>query len=219
MEAFPLDERDLCTVCRESQVNFDAAYSFGSYEGALRDLIHLLKYAKVESLAGPLGRMMLSAAPADAGFDMVVAMPMHWRKRWERGFNQAELLAAPVARFYGVRLSSCLRRSRYTKAQASLGQKERLANLEHSFSVRQRTALAGKRVLLIDDVFTTGATLRAATAALKAAGASHVSTLTLARADQRRYEDHSKSSAKSVARAARAASTGVLDSVVRRNSS
>ena len=219
VEAFPLDEHDLCTVCRESQVNFDAAYSFGSYEGALRELIHLLKYAKVESLAGPLGRMLLSAAPPDGKFDLVVAMPMHWRKRWERGFNQAELLAAPIARFYGAKLSRCLRRSRYTKAQASLGQQERLANLDHSFSVKKRAALAGKRVLLIDDVFTTGATLRAATAVLKEAGISHVSALTLARADRRRYDGQSQTSSKSVARAARAASTGTLDYVMRRNSS
>ncbi|MGC2657650.1 MAG: ComF family protein, partial [Bryobacteraceae bacterium] len=192
VEAFPLDEQDLCTVCRESQVNFDAAYSFGSYEGALRDLIHLLKYAKVESLATPLGRMMVSAVPENGNFDLVVAMPMHWRKRWERGFNQAELLASPVARFYGVKLSRCLRRSRYTKAQASLGQQDRLKNLEGSFSVRTPDAVAGKRILLVDDVFTTGATLRAATSALKGAGASHVSALALARAEQRRFEQSSK---------------------------
>ena len=218
-EAFPLNERDLCTVCRESQVSFDATYSYGSYEGTLRDLIHLFKYAKVESLAGPLGRMMLSVAPADGEFDYVVAMPMHWRKRWQRGFNQAELLARPIARFYGVKLSRCLRRSRYTKAQASLGQKERLANLENSFCVRNPAALVGKRVLLIDDVFTTGATLRAAAAALKDAGVSHVSALALARVGQRRFEHHSGSGSKSVARAARVASAATFDSVVRRNSS
>jgi ComF family protein len=219
VEAFPLDQQERCTVCRESQVTFNAAYSFGSYEGPLRDLIHLLKYAKVESLAGPLSRMMLSAAPPQGSFDLVVAMPMHWRKRWERGFNQAELLAAPIARWYGVKLSRCLRRSRYTKAQAGLGQRERLANLDDSFSVRSREAVAGKRILLIDDVFTTGATLRAATAVLKAAGVSYVSALTLARADQRRFEDRSNSGSKPVSRAARAASTGAFDSVVRRNSS
>jgi ComF family protein len=163
--------------------------------------------------------MMLSAAPATGKFDLVVAMPMHWRKRWERGFNQAELLARPIARFYGVKLSRGLRRSRYTKPQASLGQQERLANLENSFSIRNPAALAGKRVLLIDDVFTTGATLRAATAALKGAGVSCVSVLALARTEQRRFEHHSKSGSKSVARAARAASTVAFDSVVRRNSS
>jgi ComF family protein len=219
VEAFPLDERELCTVCRESQVNFDAAYSFGSYECALRDLIHLLKYAKVESLAAPLGRMMLSAVPENGNFDLVVAMPMHWRKRWERGFNQAELLASPVARFYGVKLSRCLRRSRYTKAQASLGQRDRLKNLEGSFTVRNPNAIAGKRILLVDDVFTTGATLRAATSALKGAGASHVSALALARAEQRRFEHFSKSGLKPVARAAHAASTAPFNAVVRRSSS
>jgi ComF family protein len=173
----------------------------------------------VESLAAPLGRMMISAAPSDAKFDLVVAMPMHWRKRWERGFNQAELLAAPLARAYGVKVSRRLRRTRYTKAQASLGQEQRLANLDHSFAVRGGEPLSGKRVLLIDDVFTTGATLRAATAVLKAAGASHVCALTLARADQRRFEANIQPGSEPGARAARAASTGAIDSVVRRNSS
>jgi ComF family protein len=163
--------------------------------------------------------MMLSAAPPNGIFDLVVPMPIHWRKRWQRGFNQAELLAAPVARLYGIKTSGCLLRSRYTKAQASLGQRQRLENLANSFAVRNRAAIAGKRILLVDDVFTTGATLRAATAALKAAGVSHVSALTLARAQQRRFEGHSGSGSKSVARAARAASTGAFDSVVRRNSS
>jgi ComF family protein len=181
---YPLDEHDLCTVCREGLANFDAAYSFGSYEASLQQLIHLFKYAKVESLAGPLSRFLLQALPLDANFDLVIAMPMHWRKRWERGFNQAELLAAPVARRYGTPLAKALRRTRYTKSQAGLTETERRANLRGSFKVDQPERIAGKRILLIDDVFTTGSTLRAAAAVLKAAGAAHVAALTLARVDR-----------------------------------
>ncbi len=181
---YPLDEHDLCTVCREGLANFDAAYSFGSYEGSLQQLIHLFKYAKVESLAEPLSRFMLQALPLEANFDLVIAMPMHWRKRWERGFNQAELLAKPVARRYGLPLAGNLRRTRYTKSQAGLTESARRENLRGSFRIQCPEQLAGKRVLLIDDVFTTGSTLRAAAAVLKAEGAGHVAALTLARVDR-----------------------------------
>jgi predicted amidophosphoribosyltransferase len=97
VDDYPLNGGDLCTVCREGEVTFEGAYSFGSYEATLRELIHLFKYGKVESLAHPLSRFLIRALPIDISFDLIVAMPMHWRKRWERGFNQAELLARPVA--------------------------------------------------------------------------------------------------------------------------
>jgi ComF family protein len=196
VDSYPLDEYDLCTVCRESLVNFDAAYSFGSYEGPLRKLIHLFKYAKVESLAGPLSRFLVQALPLEQNFDLIIAMPMHWRKQWERGFNQAELLARPVARRYGLKLSNNLRRKRYTRAQAGLSELERRENLRGSFTVKRPKQIADRRILLIDDVFTTGATLRAAAAALKAAGAVRVSALTLARVDRRGFEKDLASPAK-----------------------
>jgi ComF family protein len=185
VDAYPLDEKDLCSICRESLVNFDAAYSFGSYEGPLRNLIHLFKYGKVETLSGPLAAFLKRALPLDEPFDVVIAMPMHWRKRWERGFNQTELLARPIAKRYSVKMASNLQRSRYTNPQAGLTEAERRKNLKGSFVVRRPAELARKRVLLVDDVFTTGATLRAAAEALKKAGVKRVIALTLARVDAR----------------------------------
>ena len=123
---------DLCIICRGSRANFDAAYSYGSYNGPLQKLIQLFKYAKVESLAGPLSRLLLQSLPFGENFDVIMPMPMHWRKQWERGFNQAELLAEPVARRYGLKLSHNLRRARYTKAQAGLNEKQRQENLKDS---------------------------------------------------------------------------------------
>lgn len=110
---------------------------------------------------------------------------MHWRKQWERGFNQAELLAAPVARHLGIALKANLRRTRYTQSQAGLNETERQANLKGSFRVRRSEELAGKRILLIDDVLTTGATLRVAAGVLKQSGVARVAALTLARVDRR----------------------------------
>jgi ComF family protein len=185
LNEYALNEHGLCETCREGLANFDAAYAFGSYEGGLRDLVRLLKYSKVTTLAQPLGRYLLRALPLNERFDLVMAMPMHWRKRWVRGFNQAELLARPVARRMGLKLAGNLRRRRYTPSQASLDETERRKSPHGSFSVRRAQQVKGKRVLLIDDVFTTGSTLRAAAEALKAAGAVHVSVLALARADRR----------------------------------
>jgi len=187
VDSYPLDEHNLCIVCRKSRAYFDAAYSYGSYDGPLQKLIQLFKYSKVESLAGPLSRLLLESLPLAENFDVIMPMPMHWRKRWERGFNQAELLAAPVARRYGLKLSHNLHRTRYTKAQAGLNEKQRQENLKDSLRVRRAAELSGKRVLLIDDVFTTGATLRAAAAVLKANGAARVTALTLARVDNRAF--------------------------------
>ena len=185
VEVHALDDDGLCTVCRTGLVNFDSAYSFGSYEGSLQKLIHLFKYGKVERLADPLRQLLLRALPRNGNFDLVLAMPMHWRKQWARGFNQAELLALPVAKRFGLKLSTHLRRSRFTQSQAGLDESERQLNLEDSFVVRRPEQIRGKRLLLIDDVLTTGATLRAAAEALKSAGAARVSVLTLARVDRR----------------------------------
>jgi ComF family protein len=187
VDSYALDEQDMCPVCRDSLSNFDTAYSFGSYAGPLQKLIQLFKYGKVESLAAPLARLLLQALPFGENFDAVVAMPMHWRKQWDRGFNQAELLAEPVARRYGMKLCRALRRVRHTKAQAGLNENERQKNLKDSLLVKRPAEITGKRVLLVDDVFTTGASLRAAAAALKAAGAVSVTGLTLARVDNRAF--------------------------------
>ncbi len=113
---------------------------------------------------------------------------MHWRKRWDRGFNQAELLAAVVARRSGLPLWLGLRRTRKSSVQAGLSLAERRINMETVFQVpgaKARQAVRGRGVLLVDDVFTTGATANACGRALKEAGARSVILLTLARVDRR----------------------------------
>jgi ComF family protein len=184
VDDYPLDEFDLCTICRKGGINFDSVYSFGSYEGTLQKLIHLFKYGRMETLAKPLSGLLLRALPREENIDVVMAMPMHWWKQMRRGFNQAELLARPVAKRYGLTLSRNLQKARYTAPQAGLNESERQTNLKNSFVVKRPGQIAGKRVLLVDDVFTTGATLRAAVKALKEAGALRVTALTLARVDR-----------------------------------
>jgi ComF family protein len=181
----PLDEQGRCELCRRGLRGFNAAYSFGSYQDTLRKLIHLFKYARIRTLAGPLGEMIASAVPRDQSFDAVVPVPLHWRRRLERGFNQSELLARAVARRYGLPVTNAVRRRRTTTAQAGLSNAKRRANVAGAFKVARPQAIAGRRVLLVDDVMTTGATAAACAAALRRAGASYVALLTLARVDRR----------------------------------
>jgi ComF family protein len=183
LNPYPLDEQGLCGLCRRGLTGFDAAYSFGSYEGELRELIHLFKYAGVETLARPLGKLLLVALPREQRFDAIVPMPLHWRKRWRRGFNQSELLAQVVSRRWNVPLKRLASRIKNTPAQVGQTHASRRNNVAGAF--RAKGVVKGMRVLLVDDVMTTGATAGACAAALKRAGAAHVTLLTLARVDRR----------------------------------
>jgi ComF family protein len=185
LNAAPLDEQGRCELCRRGLRGFDAAYSFGAYEDTLRELIHLFKYSRIRTLAAPLGRLIASAIPTDQSFDVVVPVPLHWRRRIERGFNQSELLARAVARRYGAPVVNVLRRKRSTAAQAGLSNAKRRANVSGAFVAARPHAVANRRVLLIDDVMTTGATAAACASALHRAGARYVALLTLARVDRR----------------------------------
>jgi ComF family protein len=181
----PLDDDGRCGLCRHGMLSFDAAYSFGAYEGVLRELIHLFKYGRVRPLAAPLGQMMVAAIPRDQTFDLVAPVPLHWRRRLARGFNQSELLARAVARRYGLAPVNALRRKRSTGVQAGLSHAGRRVNVASAFEASPKAAVAGRRVLLVDDVLTTGATLASCASALKRAGARYVAVLTLARVDRR----------------------------------
>jgi ComF family protein len=195
LSGYPLDEEGRCALCRRGARGFDAAYSFGFYEDELRKLIQLFKYGRVETLSKPLGQLLARALPREQGFDVIVPMPLHWRKRWQRGFNQAELLAHEISRRTNVPVENALRRVRHTESQAGLTSAKRRENVSGAFQASPRTknrkAIDGARVLLIDDVMTTGATAASCARALKRTGARHVTLLTLARADRRLAVDPS----------------------------
>ena len=185
---FPLDETGRCSLCRLGLLNFDAAYTYGSYEGTLRTLVHLLKFEKMHTLARPLSALMLRALPREQRFDFIVPVPLHWRRRHQRGFNQAGLLAKEIARRWNAPVAHALRRTRATAAQSGLTNAKRRANLRGAFALASRFekgALSGARVLLVDDVITTGASAAACAAVLKRAGAAHVAVAAVARTDRR----------------------------------
>jgi ComF family protein len=135
-------------------------------------------------LAGPLGALLLERTPLAVGvYDIMLPVPLHvQRLRW-RGFNQAQLLARPLAHAAGVRLDPySLERVRPTRPQVELDEKERRHNVAGAFRVLRPKAVAGRRVLLVDDVYTTGATVDECSRVLLRAGAQSVDVLALARA-------------------------------------
>ena len=184
VNAFPLDEQGVCAACRSGLRGFDSAMCFGSYEGSLRGLIHLFKYSGMKPLSEPLGRLLERTLPIDQTFDAIVPVPLHWRRRWQRGFNQSERLAAFLAKRRAIPLFNALERKRATATQAGLASAGRRRNVAGAFILRRGAEIKGKKLLLIDDVMTTGATARACAAVLKRGGALSVSLLTLARVDR-----------------------------------
>lgn len=153
------------------------------YGGPLADAILRLKYAGRTDLARGLGDLLADTALPYAGrVDRVIPLPLHPARLRERGFNQSALLSAPVARAIGVPLDvACLIRVRPTRDQAGLARDGRAENVRGAFSVRPAADIG--RVLLVDDVRTTGATLAEAAEALLRAGAREVRTLALARVE------------------------------------
>lgn len=154
------------------------------YDQAARTLVLAFKYRKRLTLAPVLGRALTDAWRERLPHhdqEVIVPVPLFWLKHALRGYNQAELIGRELARATGLPLVPALARTRWTRPQARLSRHQRQRNLGGAFAVRDAASIAGRRVLLVDDVLTTGSTLRVCTRALLAAGAISVDVLTLAR--------------------------------------
>lgn len=172
-----------CSSCRQRPPTFDQALSTGQFEGPLREAIHQFKYRPCRSLGKPLGNWMADRVRLIMDVDMVMPVPLHIKRLRQRGFNQALLLAGGMSKRHRIPLSyDNLMRVRPTRPQVELTGDERIKNVKGAFSLRDPAGVEAKHVVLVDDVFTTGATMQECATVLKKAGAAHVTALTLARA-------------------------------------
>jgi len=172
-------ETFVCEGCKNVDFCFEGARAPLRYEGAGKKLVHALKYSGytrvVEKVAAPL---MLGVLDGGTRFDAIVPVPLHRSRLRKRGFNQAKLLACGVARKINAPVSDTLEVVRSTRDQVELSAAERRVNVAGAYAARARVA---GRILLVDDVFTTGATMSACAGALVGAGAVEVHALSLCR--------------------------------------
>jgi ComF family protein len=174
-----------CSNCREMELHFSAARSAVVARGAVREIIHRYKYQRALWFEPFLAGLLLrETVPALRGqnWDLIVPVPLHPLKQREREFNQAERLAIHLGAAANIRVNKkLLRRVVFTSTQTRLTRPQRAANMRGAFAMRDGARLDGERVILVDDVFTTGATTSACAQALLAAGADDVCVWTVAR--------------------------------------
>lgn len=189
------DGVNVCHLCERARPPFQLAIAYGVYEGTLRALIHLLKYEHIPTLAGPLGTLLAGTIARRQDLPprlTVVAVPLHASRQRERGFNQTALLAEATVRSLRRQRPDlelqvayeAMGRQRATETQAGLTPHQRRRNVRGAFFVRQPEKVAGRAMLLLDDIYTTGATARECTRTLLGAGALSVQVATLARSQR-----------------------------------
>jgi ComF family protein len=179
-----VDHAFTCPLCIERGKGFDRARSAVRYEGAVAAAVRNLKYNNHLWVIPDLGGLLEAAVRvhyADLAFDLVSWVPLHHARRRSRGFNQSAELARDLARRLGIPAGATARRIRATPSQTRLTVPKRADNVRDAFRARSLRRLGGCRVLLVDDVMTTGATTNACAAALKDGGAASVSVITVAR--------------------------------------
>ena len=175
----------ICDECRQTKRHFDRAFSATIYNDVMQIFVHRYKYGMREYLRTTLARWMSEFVHRHVdveSLDAIVPVPLHWRRFQYRGFNQAIVLARPLAREFSLPIvKHVLRRRRHTAPQVGLNLEQRKRNIRDAFGVRRGERIKDKRLLLVDDVYTTGATINECARVLKAAGAASVVAFTLTR--------------------------------------
>lgn len=181
-------DRDECSWCTRGSYKFAVCRSAAGYDGPVKKAVVRFKYGRVKSLAEPLARLMIDFAEGQPhlfedmrGADAIVPVPIHWRRYVVRRFNQASRIAGPVSIFFGLPVVNALRRTRFNRPQASLNLKERMENVKGAFALRKSIGIEGKKVILIDDVMTSGSTVAECSKVLKKGGAKAVYVFTACR--------------------------------------
>ncbi len=172
----------ICDACQQEQHAFTRAWAVFMYEGVIKRLIYRYKYSGEATLTAPFAQWMQNEYTALGwNAELIIPVPLHPLRRRQRGYNQAQLLAEALSKQLHIPIDvKLLLRIVNTKTQTKLGRHQRLENLKHAFKAEKSESIKGKTVLLVDDVYTTGATADQCSEVLKRAGAARVFLLTLA---------------------------------------
>jgi ComF family protein len=172
-----------CRLCQKMPPEFDCGFSVCIYDGVLKECIHRFKYQKKTFLKSTFGKMVsgfIKENLKDKIFDCIVPVPLHPARKWERGFNQAELIAMEVRKLLDIPVkTNILKRKRWTQPQVILSKEQRRRNVKNAFYAKNDNRT--KNVILLDDVMTTGATLNECAKALKTSNIEYVCAITIAR--------------------------------------
>ncbi|MBN1380376.1 MAG: ComF family protein [Deltaproteobacteria bacterium] len=182
-----VDQKDhLCGECLTSKQGFTIARTVGRYETTLLNCIHRFKYQEDIGAGKILGKLMAAydyPGLKISDYTLIIPVPLHAKRLRERGFNQSLILAGEIAGTHGLPVDfMTLKRHVYTVPQVSIGKKEREANVKGSFGVAETAQIKGEKIILVDDVYTTGSTIKECAKVLMREGAKEVAVLTLARA-------------------------------------
>lgn len=174
-----------CALCRDIPLRFDSAVALGNYQGMLKRLVLELKRDMNESLAWQLGRLLGCRLMQHEFFertDLLLPVPIHWKRRLKRGFHAASVIAEGVRATTGVSVGDgMLSCQRLTQKQGTLTGQKRFDNVKHAFKLRPLVSVAGSKIVIVDDVMTSGATLSELARMLRKAGAEEVHCAVLAR--------------------------------------
>lgn len=182
-----IGESHICGACAKSPPSFCRHRSAGRYRGVLKDVLLLLKYRKCRPLASVLGKAIHESLRADGemwrNVDLIIPVPLHKKRRRARGFNQSAEIARDIGRRTGIPVvGKVLQKVRSAPPQTSLERRARIENVRGAYAVVRNSAVEGKTVLLVDDVYTTGSTLGECARVLRGAGAAEVRAVTAAQA-------------------------------------
>ncbi|MDP2911327.1 MAG: ComF family protein [Candidatus Omnitrophota bacterium] len=179
---------DICADCRNDAPYFDRAWSACCYEEPLKGLIHDFKYKHITYLSKDFSKLIIDFMQQHnvaAGSELILSVPMHPGRLFKREVNHSDMLAKDIARRMDIPYSGkILKKIKNTSIQSTLKREERIKNLHSSFSIKNTSAVRGKNILLVDDLFTTGSTVNECSRILKESGAARIEVITLARGDK-----------------------------------
>lgn len=177
-----------CTICSNKKWYISKNLALAEYTGTIKEVLHIYKFQGRKRLHKQLGNLAYrELIERNLDYDLLTSVPMNRAKKWKRGYNQSELIAWELARRTGKKYCSILVERPGSRTQKELRYNERFLNILDRYEIKNESAMEGKRVLLIDDVITTGATINECARILRLHGAVEVYSLTIARAQMRNF--------------------------------